>query len=459
MRQLFRLIEGLLETVFITLERTLESLFTLVFPSGLPKRKSGYSARFASPHPLLKRSHRGFCLTGTHCLSVADAYRNALVIGATGSGKSSVIYIPSLLKLKGSTIVHDPSGELAKKVSPYLLRQGYTIKTLNFAHPDQSDRYNPLYRVATSSDINKVSSLVIRTALGGVKGDPFWNLQATALLTLLITLVKAEAEDRQTFLQVRYYLNQLSGDEAWFTRKVKASDTLGLRAEYATFQAYDAKVKAGIIATVSSALQLFTDEAVAEVTSYDTIALHEFRVKKTALFIQNPITDQSYYSVLASLFFEQLFAELLARLPQPWHHDVFCLIDEAGVLYLPSLGNVISNVRKYRSGILAAIQSPSQMYQLYGQHEAETIIHNCFAKLYLPGQAPDTTIALEQALGRYAYEDDQGGTHHRPLMTRDEIRTMKKNQALLIAGNYPPMQVDLKPYYQQRGLLALTQLP
>ncbi|MDW3651018.1 MAG: type IV secretory system conjugative DNA transfer family protein [Bacteroidia bacterium] len=458
MHHILRLIEGIVDTAFFFVEKFFEALFTWIFPNGLPKKKQGYGASFGSPKSLLKRNLKGFCLTGEKSLSVEDSYKNSLLIGSTGSGKSSVVFVPSLLRMNASYICHDPSGELAQLTTPALKRRGYIIKTLNFADPKHSDRFNPLYRARSSSDINKVSSLVIRTALGGVKGDPFWNLQATALLTLLITLVKAEVRERQTFRQVRHYLNQLSGDEAFFTRKVEASDNLSLRAEFKTFQAYDNKVKAGIIATVSSALHIFTDEAVAEVTNHDTIALHEFRLKKTVLFIQNPVTDQAYYAMLSSLFFEQLFGELLVRMPQPWHQDVFCLIDEAGVLYLPSLGNVISNVRKYRAGILLGIQQMSQLVHNFGPYEASTIAGNCFAKLYFTGQSGRSSEELEQRLGRYQYEDNQGRTQTRPLITRDEVRTMKQNQGLLMAGNYPPMLLNLKPYYQQRGLLALTQL-
>lgn len=459
MHHFVRLIEGIVDTAFIFIEKFLGALFSWIFPHGLPKKKSGYGATFGDPKHILKRVHKGFCLTGQRSLSVKDSYTNTILVGATGSGKSSVVFIPSLLRMNSSFIVHDPSGELAQLATPCLIRRGYTIKTLNFADPEKSDHYNPLYRANSTSEINKVASLVIRTTLGGVKGDPFWNLQATALLSLLITLVKGEDRDRQNFRHVRHYLNQLSSDDAFITRKIAGVNDLTLRAEFGTFQAYDDKVKAGIIATVSSALHIFTDDAVAEVTSHDTLSLPDMRLKRTALFIQNPVTDQAYYAMLSSLFFEQLFGELLSRLPQPWHHDVFCLIDETGVLYLPSLGNVIANIRKYRAGIMAGVQSLAQLYHLYGHHEARTIINNCFAKMYFTGQSGAMAEELEQTLGRYQYDDDKGRTHIRPLITRDEIRTLKRNQALLIAGNHPAILLKLTPYYQQRGLVALTKLP
>lgn len=445
----------IIEQLLILFIKLLESIFKGIFEfiqfawTAIPKKKDSYNAEFVSAGTLLSSREYGFCLTGRRNLSVKNSYQNSLIIGGTGTGKSSVVLFPSLYSMKGSFVIHDPSGELFSKSAGYLKQKGYEIKVLNFANPNNSSGYNPLVRAQSSSDIQKVASLLIENALGGKSKDPFWNSQATSLLAMLITILKKQAPEFQNLYNVRQLLNRLGGNpesvDALFSEH---ADEI-LFAEYKSFIAYDDKVVSGVIATCKAALQLFNDESIAKVTSTDNLDLIEFRNKPTALFIQNSVADQKYYSVLTSLFFEQFFAFLLSRFPTEKEKDIFLLIDEASSLYLPTLSLAVANVRKHRSGIMLLVQDFNQLVNHYGKNNADAIKSNCFAKMYFTGTSLETAKELEQTLGRYEYKDEKERTVVRPLMTNDEIRTMKDTQAILICGHHQPIMARLKPYYRQ----------
>jgi len=232
-----------------------------------------------------------------------------------------------------------------------------------------------------------------------------------------------------------------------------------LFAEYKAFIAYDEKVVNGVIATAKAALQIFSDEAVAKVTSLDNIEMENFRKKPTVLFIQNSVADQKYYSVLTSLFFEQLFAFILGRFPKSNEQDIFLLIDEASSLNLPTLPLAVANVRKHRAGTMLLVQDFSQLIHHYGKYDADAIKSNCFAKMYFTGQSLETSSELEKTLGRYEYEDEDGKKIVRALMTNDEIRTMKASRALLVCGNHPPVMARLRPYYKNSKYRNYSELP
>ncbi len=453
-QQLFLLLFQLLEAAVKFVFEFFEMLFT-----GIPKKRESYSAEFARGGTVLSRRAVGFCLTGRKNLSIKDSYQNALIIGGTGVGKSSVVLIPSLYTMRSSFVVHDPSGELFMKSSGYLEQRGYEIKVLNFSNPESSSGYNPLSRANTSSDIQKVASLLIENAMGGKGKDPFWNTQAVALLTLLITILKKQEGEFQNLYNVRQLLNLLGSNpekvDALFSRH---ADEI-LFAEYKSFIAYDDKVVNGVIATCKAALQVFNDESVAKVTSFDSISFQDFRSRPVALFIQNSIADQKYYSVLTSIFFEQFFNFVLSRFSKQNEQDIFLLIDEASSLNLPTLPLAVANVRKHNAGIMLLVQDFSQLVHQYGRYDADAIKSNCFAKMYFTGQSLETTKELEQTLGRFEYEDDNGKKVIRPLMTNDEIRTMKTSRALLICGNNPPIMARLRPYYKNGNYRAFSTLP
>ena len=342
---------------------------------------------------------------------------------------------PTILKAKdASLVIHDPSGELYQKTSGYLERQGYAVQILNFADDRHSDGFNPLARAKSSSEINKVASMIIRTVLQNAKGDPFWNLQAISLLSLMIGVIKTQNPEYQTLSNVRELVHILSSDQEAAERIIMAAKKPHLFQEFKSFMAFDEKVKAGVIATVLSALQIFTDETVAKVTSFDSISPELFRVRKTVLYIQNSVTDGQYYNILSSLFFEQFFGSLFKRLPHDWEHDILFLIDEAGVLHIPSLAQVISNVRKYRSGILLGMQDFHQLVEHYGKADAETIRTNAYAKLYLSGQSPKSAEEISQLLGKTEIKKDNGQTVVRPLKTGDEVRMLKPMKQYSLLG-------------------------
>ena len=64
---------------------------------------------------------------------------NVLVVGTSGAGKTRSIVIPNLLQASGSYILSDPKGNLYKKYGPYLKKQGYVVKLLDFTDPEHSE--------------------------------------------------------------------------------------------------------------------------------------------------------------------------------------------------------------------------------------------------------------------------------------------------------------------------------
>lgn len=451
----------LLQLIFSLLEGSLRFLFEFIETifSQISKRKTGYHAEFASPRTLLSSEYSGFCLTGNKSVSVNFSYQNALCIGATGTGKTSLVLIPSLYTMRSSFVVHDPSGELFTKTAGYLKQKGYEIKVLNFAKPKISCGYNPLARAKSSSDIQKIVSMLVSTAMGGNSKDPFWNTQAVSLLAMLITILKKQPAEFQNLYNVRQLLNKMGGSpkdvDALFSRD---ADEV-LYSEYKSFLSYDDKVVSGVISTAKAALQIFSDESVAKVTATDNLEMEDFRLHPTALFIQNSVAEQKFYSVLTSTFFEQFFSYTLSRFPEEKEQDIFFLVDEASSLRLPTLPLAVANVRKHRAGIMLIVQDYNQLVHNYGKFEADAIKSNCFAKVYFTGTSHETSKELSDMLGRFEYLDKNEKKNIEPLMTNDQIRTMKTSQALLICGHYKPILAKLEPYYKRRKHLEYSLIP
>lgn len=135
---------------------------------------------------------------------------------------------------------------------------------------------------------------------------------------------------------------------------------------------------------------------------------------------------------------------------------IFFLLDEASSLYL-SMGTAISNVRKHMCGILQVYQHYEQIVDLYGQAQSRNIAANSYAKIYMSGQSLETARGLESELGSFEFADTDGILRQRPLMTADEIIHLQ--DAIILQGSAPPIKTPLIPYYEQKSLRKLTQIP
>lgn len=422
------------------------------------ERKTEYDADFVPASEILNKFDEGFCLTGSHCLSITESYKNGVAFGGSGSGKTSTILINSaLLMARGnsSLIFNDPSHEIRLLVSGALVEIGYEIRVVNYSSLN-SECFNPLKRCKTISDIQKLASLLVRNSLGDAK-DPFWNKSAEAIISLFsrYLIFYAEPENR-TLYNLLHLVNVFAGSPEKIDRLIVKTKDEKMLSEYKAFVAYGDKTLSSILATVKASLTLFTDEIIASITSIDTIDFAEFRTKKVALFINNSVPDMHYYGALTSLFFQQFLNELLVRIPNKNENSIFFLLDEASSMYLPGLSTTISNIRKYNSGILLIYQDYHQLEHIYGTYEAKNITANCYAKVYLPGQPIGTCKELETVLGRFEYLDEDEVRHTRQLMTADEIRMTDK--AIVLIGNKPPIHAKLSPFYNDWRLNKKTKL-
>lgn len=85
---------------------------------------------------------------GKYHIGMKDEY-HCLIIGTTGSGKTSMCLIPTIRILghtgeKPCMVISDPKGELYTKTSRVLEDEGYRIITLDLREPFSSTRWNPM---------------------------------------------------------------------------------------------------------------------------------------------------------------------------------------------------------------------------------------------------------------------------------------------------------------------------
>ena len=151
--------------------------------------------------------------------------------------------------------------------------------------------------------------------------------------------------------------------------------------------------------------------------------------------------------------------ELVQRLPREDELDVLILIDEAATLNVPSLDQMMTNVRKYRTGVLLGVQDFQQLVERYGQAAAETIRSSCYAQMFFSGIGPGGASDISRLLGTTQTTTSDGRSLVHPLLSPDQVRMLSPQKAIIIAGHHRPVQTKLIPYYKQKRLQKRSKLP
>ena len=109
---------------------------------------------------------------------------NMIVIGSSGTYKTTSVVTPNLLQANENYIILDVKGELLYKYGLFLKSRGYTIRVLNLKEQDKSDAYNPFDYIENELDLIKLIAN-IQAACNppdAMSSDPFWRQGAALYL-------------------------------------------------------------------------------------------------------------------------------------------------------------------------------------------------------------------------------------------------------------------------------------
>ena len=397
--------------------------------------------------------------------------KNVLVIGGSGSGKTRFFIQPNLLQMHSSYVVTDPKGELLSSCGTALMRKGYQVRVLNTVNMKKSMKYNPFAYIHSEKDILKlVTALIANTKGDGKEGDEFWTKAETLLYTALIGYIHYMApEEEQNFNTLLDMLNSMEvreDDESFenavdiLFKKLEEKDPehFAVR-QYKKFKMAAGKTLKSILISCGARLAVFDIKELRELTAYDELALDTIGDQKTALFLIMSDTDNTF-NFLIGLVYSQLFNLLCEKADDyyggrlPVH--VRCLIDEmANIGHIPHLEKLIATIRSREISACLVLQTQSQLKAIY-KDNADTIIGNCDAKIFLGGTEPITLKELSEALGKetidlYNTGENRGNqTSHslnyqktgKDLMSKDEISVMDGSKCILQLRGVRPFLSD-----------------
>ena len=397
---------------------------------------------------------------------------HVLILGPNGSGKSSLFLIRNLLRERGSRslFIADLKNELFQTTAGAVARY-HQIWRFAPTQPDRSHGYNPLAHDKTVT----AAELLAKCWVGntGKSQEPYWDESAELLLTAVIAHLR-KVEPNAPFARVCELITTPSIVQ--LESLLATSPSTVTRTKGAIFLEYmkrNERLVGSIMTTIINRFQLFDCEGMAEVTATNEIDFAAMIDDPTALYLSIPLSETPLYQPLLACFTMQMFRafEQCGVLPR----GIGCYFDEfSNIGYLPDFERRISTVRYLHVAVIMAIQSASQLAQVYGEHAAQTIMKNANVHLVLPGVGLDEAKYYSESIGdttvrtqtQTTIEADGGtrtswtqGETGRRLLMPNEIRTLHKGKVLLFPLASAPMIVKTRPYYKDRKIAHLANLP
>lgn len=409
-------------------------------------------------------------------------FENVLLLAPTGVGKTSRYFMNNLLdsEMKGSIIVIDPKGELFEKTS-YYQQEICHRKILRFAPLEPSgEQYNLLEQCEDATEVCQLASTLLmngslslelstgRKANGGIE----WLNMAEPLLAAAMLYCRSLPSSYNTIQNALKLIIE--------TQPVKLDLLLSndlsedVRTQYNIYRtvAQAANTSASIKVTLASNMKLYTDNKLSLTTNSTTFTAEQLRKEPTALYISYPERKSAYLSPFIAPFITQLIDKMTDCYTYASEPITFLLDEFANIGMINNFQQYVAVSRSRRMSFSVCLQSLSQLNQIYGRENANTILNNLKTKIVLSGLSDSGSLEyFEELAGKTVIntmnenKDKDGNssfsysTQVRNVMNKDEIRRLEDRHCLVIMGNRQPVLDYQIPYYEKQELISCIKPP
>ncbi len=387
---------------------------------------------------------------------------HSLILGTTGSGKTTSYIIPSIKALamtstKPSFLFTDPKGELAEKTAWFLKQQGYDVLTMDFRRPEKSLRWNPLayaydkYHSAVQVREQSVYKNGKHHFLGNeyiddeiedaIKAeqqrledeafedvcnivsaicpvnekDPIWDNGAKSFIQSVALAMLEDSNDPECNISIDNFCfyniakicsktdNDCKALHRYFDYRKKTSPAVQYSRQ--VLNSPD-KQRGSYLSSVAEKLMMFNDRGICNMTSgAGEIDVQQMDEKPTAVYLILPDEKVGRHP-LGSLFISETYKKLVAKAVTnggALKRRCYFIMDEYG--NMPKIDGVASMFTVGRSrGIIQmpVIQAYSQLIDKYGRETSRTIFGNCNIEIFIGAKDDDTCEKFSKKLGNYS---------------------------------------------------------
>ena len=392
-----------------------------------------------------------------------------LTIAPTRTGKGVGTIIPNLLDYPGSVICIDPKGENARitarhrgNFGPVHVLDPFGVTGLPGAAFNPLDRIDPA-GLDLADDCMTLADALVYDAPDEA-GEAHWNEEAKALIAgIILSIVTSEAPATRNLATLR---DRLTLAPQAFTAQLEAMQAQGGLAARAANRhlGKSDREAAGVLSAAQRHTHFLDSPRMTAVLGRSDFSFADVKAKPTSIYLVLPPDRLATYARWLRLMLAQGLTDL-ARAPASTAKPVLFLLDEFAALgRLEPVERAMGLMAGYGIQLWPILQDVHQLRALYDRR-AGTFLSNAGVLQVFGVNDHDSAKLVSDLLGqetvvfetmsRAIDSDETGisfGSQHvgRPLLTPDEVRTLREDlQLLFLAGQRPIVAAKLK-YFADR---------
>lgn len=460
----------------------------------LPRRRKLHGdARFATRREVARAGllgERGIVLGqwGRHCLMLGGQ-QGVCLAAPPRAGKGTGVVIPNLLNWPDSVICVDIKRENWAQTAGFRAASGQECYLFDpFSDDRRTARWNPFFYVAANperrvNDLQRIGEMLYPDP---PNVDPFWTASARSLF-LGVALYLFETPSLPKTIGEVLRQGMASDDEGFgqhWKRIVEGRNSgkfpLSQQCVRALYDVIDlAPVTASSIRkTFTSRLDLWLNPILDWATSGNDFDLRELRARRMSIYVGVNPDDLHRLRPVVNLLFQQAIGLQTRELPE--HNprlkfQVMMLLDEFAALgRLPIIAEAISYLPGYNVRVVMVVQTPSQLREVYGAHNAETMLKSLAARIVFAAKDHADAREISDELGYttvraksistplFGFAGNKGqrarsqnvSEQRRALLLPQEVKELGPEEAIIFYEGLRPIRARKIRYFQDRRFTA-----
>lgn len=422
-----------------------------------------------------------------------DESLSVLILAPPGTGKTSAIAIPTLLTSRNSFIISDLKGELFDLTAP----TRSTFSRVWYFNPTSKGtaRFNIFAANMMPKSILDYSGHVLNAAHiiieAPQKGEDYFTKAARDAFAFFAQwLIWKNGET--SLPEVRSKLLS-SEDIAWTIEEMIADlDGEGAVSSHNDWSEYGSTITqkliedgrstlvaarseeqwAGVMGTLSTSLQPFSDPRIAAATSGPSdLNANDLKLECTSIYLVIPDKDLARLSPIVTLIFESLGSQLISEMPKPGQVPVTFLLDEFIRLgKLKQVKELPAISRGYRVNAVFIAQDFQQIADKYGREAVSIFNSTCAYKVIFRQNDLKTAKDISDTIGNFTttklstsrsakgvLKTDKSTSESEEglaLVSAQEILNLSKDESIIIGQGelMHPLKVENGFWFSQKNI-------
>ena len=371
---------------------------------------------------------------------------NSLIIGGNNSGKTNLITLPMLhlsATSSESVVVCPKSKDVYETTKKMYEKEGYEIIKIDFDNLSESDKWNILelpFKVYKEGNKDLAQDLIENVAfyLLGEKynpnQDPFWVNSAINYFTG-ITLYAFDTLDYVTLLDVMNINKKVADNPKEFLLHLNKNTSIYIN--LVGILSAPPETMGSILAVFSQKIKMFiSKDGINKMMEKSDFDIRNISSKKTIVYLISEESNIGNY--LMPLFINQVY------FAKDKESKINVIVEDFSSFNpISNFSKILDNSRIKGIKFTIIVRSFRDLYTTYGTDQVE-IFKLLFTNIiYLMSSDNSTLDIISDMCGKI----QENGTII-PLITKEELRTLKKNEAVIITQRMMPYKTKLLPYYE-----------